>query len=178
MPPRLSPVVLMARRCARLYPAMCAVSNMAACFKNVYAIASGIVHGMKSRRQLPGYPCSQCRERDGAFYRQGCGRPTLYMPFGISRRPACNRLFKIFTQPQFRFHDSSRMSRAPRHDGNGDGNRGYYATKCMHEINLVIGADMPISEGVYDILYRSAGSKDNGTHQPSSYITTNKYTHT
>ena len=25
----------------------------------------------------------------------------------------------------------------------------------MHEINLVIGADMPILEGVYDILYRS-----------------------
>ena len=31
---------------------------------------------------------------------------------------------------------------------------GYYGTKCMHDINKIYKVDMPILEGVYDILYR------------------------
>jgi glycerol-3-phosphate dehydrogenase (NAD(P)+) len=31
---------------------------------------------------------------------------------------------------------------------------GYYGTKCLTEINRKYEVDMPILEGVYDILYR------------------------
>ena len=31
---------------------------------------------------------------------------------------------------------------------------GYYGTKCMHDINMRYKVEMPILDGVYDILYR------------------------
>jgi glycerol-3-phosphate dehydrogenase (NAD(P)+) len=30
---------------------------------------------------------------------------------------------------------------------------GYYAVKCVHEINLKLNADMPITEATYRMLY-------------------------
>jgi glycerol-3-phosphate dehydrogenase (NAD(P)+) len=33
---------------------------------------------------------------------------------------------------------------------------GYYATQCIHEINLKYGVDMPITQAVYNILYQKA----------------------
>jgi glycerol-3-phosphate dehydrogenase (NAD(P)+) len=36
---------------------------------------------------------------------------------------------------------------------------GYYACKCIHEINLEHNVDMPIAETLYDILYRKASVK-------------------
>ena len=31
---------------------------------------------------------------------------------------------------------------------------GYYATECVHRINEKIGVDMPITEAVFNILYK------------------------
>ena len=35
---------------------------------------------------------------------------------------------------------------------------GYYGTKCMHDINERYGVNMPILNGVYDILYRGVSA--------------------
>ena len=35
---------------------------------------------------------------------------------------------------------------------------GYYGTKCMHDINESYGVNMPILNGVYDILYRGVSA--------------------
>jgi glycerol-3-phosphate dehydrogenase (NAD(P)+) len=37
---------------------------------------------------------------------------------------------------------------------------GYYATKCMHDLNLKYKVDLPIAEAMYCILYAGANAKN------------------
>ena len=123
--------------------------------KNVYAIASGIVHGMKAGDNFQAILVANAAKEMERFIDKAVG----------GQRCICHSVYLgdllVTAYSKFsRNHNFGSMI------GRGCAVRrammememvteGYYATKCMHEINLVIGANMPILEGVYDILYRS-----------------------
>lgn len=127
----------------------------AAVLKNVYAIASGIIHGIKLGDNFLAMLISNAIREMESFVYAACPR----------QRQICDSVYlgDLLVTAYSRFsrnHNFGSMIgrgysvKAARMEMEQTA-EGYYATKCIHDINEHLNVPMPILNGVYDILYRN-----------------------
>lgn len=142
----------------------------AAVLKNIYSIASGIVHGLKWGDNFQAMLVSNAIREMERFIDTVCPRP----------RQICDSVYlgDLLVTSYSRFsrnHNFGSMIgrgysvKAARMEMEQTA-EGYYGTKCIHEINQLYGVAMPILEGVYDILYRNAKASGAITRMSETFV--------
>ena len=128
----------------------------AAVIKNVYAIASGIVHGLKMGDNFLAMLMSNAIREMASFVNTA-------VPVS---RDICDSVYlgDLLITAYSRFSRNHYLGsmigrgysvKAARMEMEQTA-EGYYAAKCIHDINERYEVAMPILNGVYDILYRKA----------------------
>lgn len=127
----------------------------AAVLKNIYAIAAGIIHGMKRGDNFLAMLISNAIREMERFVAAASPRPrqicdSVYLGdllVTAYSRFSRNRNFGSMIGKGYSV-TAARMEMEQTAEG-------YYAAKCITDINRSLGVDMPILESVYDILYRN-----------------------
>lgn len=128
----------------------------AAVLKNVYAICSGIIHGLRSGDNFQAMLVSNAVMEMQRFVNRVAPRP----------RNICDSVYlgDLLVTSYSRFSRNHNFGTLIGRDYSVRAAQmemvqtaeGYYAAKCMHEINKRYNVTMPIMEGVYSILYHHA----------------------